>query len=67
MRRVNLFPLRLARFLIAYFAWVVRPTGPRDRLLRKCRREHEVDPSRQKQSHLYMDEKASIRRNARRT
>ena len=62
MRRVDLFPLRFFRFLIARLVEYLRPTGPRDRLLRRCRRENEVDPSRQQRFDLYRNEKASMRK-----
>jgi len=62
MPRIDLFPLRLARFVIEHFVLSIRPTGPRDRLLRRCRRKQEMDESLQQGSHLSPDEKALIRR-----
>jgi hypothetical protein len=74
MPRIDLFPLRLARFVIEHFVLSIRPTGPRDsirptgprdRLLRRCRRKQEMDESLQQCLPLSPDEKALIRRERR--
>jgi hypothetical protein len=65
MPRFDLFPLRLARFVIEHFVLSIRPTGPRDRLLRRCRRKQEMEESLQQCLHLSPDEKALSRKQRR--
>ena len=37
MKRIDLFPLRMAKFVFLHFWYSMRPSGPRERLLAKCR------------------------------
>ena len=65
MLRIDLFPLRLARFVIAQLAYSIRPTGPRDRLLRRCRRNHVTPETVRKNTHRHVDERTLIQRDSR--
>jgi hypothetical protein len=58
MRRIDLFPLRLARFVLSHILHAIRPTGPRERLLRKCRSTPPSETSAKAPSDEYSELKA---------
>jgi hypothetical protein len=52
MIAVLLIPIRLVRRLQLKFRHITRPTGPRERLLRRCRGRRSA-PSREVSDHIY--------------
>jgi hypothetical protein len=52
MIAVLLVPIRLVRMLVLEFRHITRPTGPRERLLRRCRGHRSVT-RREASDHIY--------------